>query len=283
MNAPTVRVYTPESRLRHPALLLRELIADLIAGRELAWRLAVRDISAQYRQTALGILWAFILPLATALVWLFLNRTGVVRIGETALPYAAYVFSGTILWAILTDAVNAPLKQAAAARSMLVKINFPREALIVSGILQTLFNGGIRITVLLAALLFLGISPAWSLLLFPFAVLSLVLCGTAIGLLLTPVGLLYTDVGKGLPLVMQFLMYLSPAVFPMPQSGIARTVFEWNPMSPLILTARDWLTGMPAEYLLPFLLVNCLFLVLLLVVGTAYRLAMPILIERMGS
>jgi hypothetical protein len=36
---------------------------DLLASRELAWRLAVHDISAQYRQTFLGALWAFILPL----------------------------------------------------------------------------------------------------------------------------------------------------------------------------------------------------------------------------
>jgi lipopolysaccharide transport system permease protein len=51
----------------------------------------------------------------------------------------------------------------------------------------------------------------------------------------------------------------------------------------LILTARDWLTGFPSEVLVPFLLVNAIVLVLLLFMGIVFRLAMPMLIERMGS
>jgi hypothetical protein len=58
-----VTVFTPDSSLASPAKMLREMWRDLLASRELAWRLAVRDISAQYRQAFLGILWAFILPL----------------------------------------------------------------------------------------------------------------------------------------------------------------------------------------------------------------------------
>ena len=44
-----VTIYTPESALRNPALMLREMIRDLSASRELAWQLALRDIRAQYR------------------------------------------------------------------------------------------------------------------------------------------------------------------------------------------------------------------------------------------
>ncbi|EIC21302.1 hypothetical protein [Thiorhodovibrio frisius] len=58
-----VTVYTPGSALRQPSRLLADLFRDVWRGRGLAWRLAVRDISAQYRQTALGLLWALILPL----------------------------------------------------------------------------------------------------------------------------------------------------------------------------------------------------------------------------
>jgi lipopolysaccharide transport system permease protein len=278
-----VTVYTPESRLKHPARMLREMLADLNAGRELAWRLAVRDISAQYRQTALGILWAFILPLANTLTWIFLNSSGVVAVADTALPYPVYVFTGTMLWAIFMDAVNAPLQTTIAAKSMLTKLNFPREALLVSGVYQTLFNAGIKVALLLAVLPLMGIDLGWSLLLFPIALLSLVLFGTALGLLLTPVGVLYTDIGKGLPLLMQFLMYLTPVVFAMPKEGAAALIFTLNPLSPIILTARDWLTGLPADYLLGFFIVNLFALLLLGVVLIVYRLAMPILIERMSA
>jgi lipopolysaccharide transport system permease protein len=283
MNEPAISVYTSDSSLSNPFKMVREMFRDLFASRELAWRLTVRDIRAQYRQAFLGILWAFILPLANTVTWIFLSRAGIVSVGETVLPYPIYVFTGTMLWAILMDAMTAPLQQTNAARGMLAKLNFPREALVVSGIYQTLFNAGIKIALLIGALILLGMNPGWNVLLFPLGILSLILVGTAIGLLITPVGMLYTDVGRALPLLMQFLMYLSPVVFPMPKEGWAATLFMINPLTPLILTARDWLTGFSPEFLGYFLLVNAAALALLLAVWVAYRLAMPILIERMSA
>lgn len=283
MKTPIITVYTPESSLRNTGRMLQHMFRDLLLGRELAWQLAVRDIRAQYRQTILGLLWAFILPLANTAAWLFIQKSGIVTIQDTLLPYPVYVFTGTMLWAIFMDAVNAPLQQTIAAKPMLAKINFPREALVVSGIYQTLFNGAIKIVVLLATLMVVGIYPGWNLIWFPIGVLSLILAGTAMGLLITPVGVLYTDVGKSLPLLLQFLMYLTPVVFSMPSSGIAETIFKLNPMTPLVLNARNWLTGLPFEYLGYFFLVNALAIALLLIVWIVYRAAMPILIERMSA
>jgi lipopolysaccharide transport system permease protein len=278
-----VTIYTPESQLRSPGKMVREMVADLWRSRELAWQLAMRDIKAQYRQTALGLLWAFILPLAHTLTWIFLSGAGIVTIKATSLPYQVYVFSGTMLWAIFMDAVNAPLQQTNAAKPMLAKINFPKEALVVSGIYQTLFNGIIKIVLLIAALLVFGISPGWSLIWFPLGVLSLILTGTALGLMITPVGMLYSDIGKSLPMLMQFLMYLTPVVFPIPKGGLAAVLFKLNPMTPLIMTARDWLTGGSSQYPGGFLLINGLVLILLFLVWIVYRAAMPILIERMSA
>lgn len=278
-----VTVYTSESSLRKPVQFVVGMFQDLWVAHELAWRLAVRDISAQYRQTALGMLWVFILPLGNALVWIFLQRSGVVAVGEASIPYPAYVFSGTILWSIFQDAVNAPLQQTTAARPILARINFPREALIVSGIHQALFNAVIKFAVLVPALAFFGILPGWDFLLLPFGIFALVLAGTAVGLFLTPIGMFYTDIGKALPLLMQLLMYLAPVVFVVPAVGWAATVFRLNPLTPLIRTARDWLTGMPVEHLGNFLAVNLFMIALLFVSWIIYRAAMPILVERMSS
>lgn len=283
MKTKNITVYSPDSSIRHPARMLADMLHDLMVGRELAWQLAVRDIRAQYRQAALGLLWAFILPLAHTITWIFLSKSGIVTVSDTALPYTVYVFTGTMIWAIFMEAVNAPLEKTMAAKQMLAKINFPREALVVSGIYQTLFNGVIKIILLLFALMLLGIYPGWTLIWFPLGIFSLILAGTAMGLFLTPVGMLYTDIGKSLPLLMQFLMYLTPVVFPMPSSGWAATIFKINPMTPLVLTTRDWLTGFFPDYLGYFFIVNALIIALLMVVWIVYRIAMPILIERMSA
>jgi lipopolysaccharide transport system permease protein len=283
MEKLPVTVYSPESQIRRPGKMIRAMFSDLWKGRELALQLAIRDIRAQYRQAALGLLWAFILPLAHTLTWIFLSGSGIVKISDTGLPYPVYVFTGTMLWAIFMDAVNAPLQQTIAAKPMLAKINFPREALVVSGVLQTLFNGAIKIALLLGALMVMGIYPGWSILFFPLGVFSLIFIGTAFGLLITPVGVLYSDIGKSLPLLMQFLMYLTPVVFPMPKGGLSSLIYHLNPLTPVIVNSRNWLTGSSEEFLSYFLLVNAGVAFLLVAVWIIYRAAMPILIERMSA
>ncbi len=208
------RTYTPASPLAQPGLLWHEMRHDLWAGRELAWRLAV--------------LWALIIPLANTAVWLFLTGSKVVQVAATPVPYPVFVFTGTLLWSILIDALNAPLQQVTANKALLAKINFPREALIVSGIYQTLFNAAIKLGILLLVLPFLGVHPGWGGLLIPVGLLSLVLMGTAVGLTLTPLGVLYGDIGRGIPLA---------------STGWTATLMRLNPLTPLILNARAWFTG----------------------------------------
>jgi lipopolysaccharide transport system permease protein len=118
------RVYSSASAISNPRELWASMRKDIGKARPLAYRLAVRDIKAQYRQTALGFVWAFLLPIVNTLTWLMLNGSGVVKMSETGIPYPVYVLSGTFLWAIFTESLNAPLQQTAAAKSMLKKINF---------------------------------------------------------------------------------------------------------------------------------------------------------------
>lgn len=283
MSNLKVTRYTPKSTLTNPILMVRALVSDLFDSRELAWRLAVRDISAQYRQAALGLIWAFILPLVNTVTWVFLSETGIVSLAATDIPYPVYVFAGTMLWQILIDAINAPLTETTNAKSMLTKLNFPREALIISGIYKTLFNALIKVGLVVLAISFFGIYPSFSLFWLPVGLLSLIIVGTSIGLLITPLGILYTDVGKAIPMFMQFLMYITPVVFAMPEGGIAGLIFKLNPFSYLILTTRNWITGTEPGFITEFILVNIVFMFVLVVVMVIYRLAMPILIERMSS
>lgn len=283
MSDLQITVYTPDSSLTSPLIMLRGMFSDLLAGRELAWQLAVRDIRGQYRQAFFGMLWALILPLASAFAWVFLDTSGIIDIGETAVSYPFYAFTGTMLWAIFMDALNAPLQQVNAARGLLAKLNFPREALILSGIYQVVFNASIKLALMLGALLLVGINPGWGLLLFPVGVLSLILVGTAAGLLITPVGMLYSDVGRVIPLLMQFAMFLTPVVFPIPQGGWAATLFALNPLTPVVHNARAWLAGLPVMALDYYLAVMAVAVIVLLLGWAVYRLAMPILIERMSA
>ncbi|NLN26063.1 MAG: ABC transporter permease [Bacteroidetes bacterium] len=276
------RVYQKESNLR-VGRLLRESLIDINKSRFLSFQLAKRDISAMYRQSFLGILWAFIMPLSTAFVWIFLNSSGTVRVTDTGIPYPVYAFTGTLLWSIITEAINSPITSTNGSKSILAKINFPKEALVMSGILKLLFNSSIKVLILIIFVFAFGVGFHWSLLLFPIALFGGILFGTTVGLFITPLGLLYTDVGKMITFGLQLLMYVTPVVYSIPESGIMKTIMEWNPLTPIILTARDLAVGMPPTYLTYFLIVVLGCIPLLFVGLVFYRISIPILVERMSS
>lgn len=278
-----VLVHAPGSAVRNPVRLVRAMVGDMRASGPLAWRLAMRDVKAQYRQSYLGYLWAFIMPVSNTLVWILLNSTGVVRVADTSIPYPVYVFTGTMMWQMLVEAVQSPLQQVGLARSFLTKLNFPREALILAGFLKQFFNLGVKLLILVPAVMLMGVMPDWHLLLFPLALLAIIMAGGAVGLLISPIGMLYTDVGRVIPLLAQFFMYITPVVFAMPASGFMARLFTWNPATPLILTGRAWLTGAGTPMLGPFLVVVATSALLLFLGLLLYRLALPILIERLSA
>jgi lipopolysaccharide transport system permease protein len=281
-NLP-LTVYTPDSPLRNPGRLIREMFSDLLASRELAWRLFVRDTSAQYRKSILGYIWAFLPPLVTSLPFIFLNSQGVVSMGETPIPYAAYAMVGTIIWQVFVDALNSPLRTVSAAKPMLARINFPREAILLSGLGQVLLNFLIRLVLLVGVFLWYEISLPAMAMLSLVGIVALIVVGFVLGIMLTPIGILFSDVQQALPVFTLFLLFITPVLYAPPTSGVAARVAALNPLTPLVLATRDWLTLGTTVHVLPFLIVSTVALILLFLGWLIYRLALPHLIVRIGN
>ena len=263
--------------------IFKESVADVVRSRFLAKQLAKRDIKAQYRQSFLGILWAFVTPLTTAFIWIFLNGTGTVKLTDTGVPYPVYAFSGTLLWSIITDAIESPTKNSIAAKGIMSKINFPKEALIISGIYKLLFNSSVKILLLVVFVFFYGVGYHNSLLLFPFAILGAILFGTTIGLFLTPIGMLYNDISKIITIGLGLIMYITPVVYQIPIKGMMKTIMEWNPFTPLILTTRDFVIGAEPAFLSYFIALILICIPFLFLGLLFYRISIPIIIERMSA
>lgn len=276
------KVYQKENNLRI-GRLLKESLSDVYTSRFLSRQLAVRDISTQYRQSYLGIIWAFVTPLTTAIVWILLNKSGTIQLTDTGVPYPVYAFSGTLLWSILTESINSPRTSTNAARGILTKINFPKEALVVSGIYKLLFNSAIKVALLIGFIFLFGVGYHHSLWLFPFTLFGAILVGTTLGLFLTPIGMLYNDVGKIIGFGLQFLMYVTPVVYAVPKDGLMKTLMELNPFTPVILTARDLAVGFTPQYLTYYFIVLVACVPLLFIGLVFYRMSIPIIVERLSA
>lgn len=278
-----VRIYSPEPLLQHPAKMLAAIAADIWAGRELAWRLFMRDLKAQYRQTVLGYVWAFLPPLVAAFTFIFLQSQGITRIEGTGIAYPAFAMMGTLLWQVFVDSMQSPVQSFGAAKAMLVKINFPREAVLLGGLYMVVFNFFIRLLLVIAVMIWWSVPVNTTVLFFPVAAGALMAAGFAIGLALVPVSSLYGDIGRVIPIAAGFWMLLTPVVYPPRTEGLAGWLATWNPVSPLIITARETLTAQPLTVLGPFFIVIACSLCVIFLGLVAFRIAMPHLIARMGG
>lgn len=280
---PQYVIYTPESRLRHPLQLFKEMGRDLLASRELAWRLIVRDISAQYRQSFLGIFWAFVPPIATAIGLTLASNARILSIGATDLPYPAYVMFSMTLWQTFAESLMGSINAVGTAKPMLAKINFPREGLILAQLGQVGFNFGIKLVLIIALFLWYKMPLAWTAILAPVALIHLIALGTGIGLFLAPLGALYEDVTKGLTLAMGLWLFATPVIYPTPQQGTLATLVQLNPVTPLLVTVRELATTGVVSNPQGFWLASFLAIVSLLGGWLVYRIAMPFVIERISA
>ncbi|WP_293090785.1 ABC transporter permease [Moorena sp. SIOASIH] len=269
--------------MRHPLQLFQEMRRDLLASRELAWRLLVRDISAQYRQSLLGIIWAFIPPIVTAIGFTLAKSNGVINVGSTGLPYPAYVMFSMTLWQTFVETLNGPVQAVTEAKAMLAKINFPREAIILSKLGQVFFNFSIKLILIVGLFIWFKMPVSWSVIIAPVAFIHLVLFGTFIGLLLAPMGALYKDFSMGLTLATGFWLFLTPVVYPVPSEGVFGAIVKLNPVTPLLVTTRELATTGVISEPLGFWVTSGIAVVGLLLAWIVYRLSIPFVVERISS
>jgi lipopolysaccharide transport system permease protein len=278
-----ITVYTPGSALKEPFLLFAAMVRDLMAARELAWRLFVRNISAKYRQTMIGYVWAILPPLLTSAIWIFLNTQQIFSFQESDVPYPLFVLTGTIIWQVFVGSIQTPIRVVKESATMIAKINFPREALILAALLEILFNTFIQLILLVCVFVYFGVPLSGCSFAALGGLLALIMMGIMVGVILTPLAVLYGDVQQGLPIILQRLFYLTPIVYPIPASGFASLLATWNPVSPVIQFTREILTTGQIVLLGPSMVVLCITFFLLLLGWLMYRVAMPHLVERIAA
>ncbi len=259
------------------------MVRELFAGHELVWRLFVRDFAARYRQTMLGVLWAVIMPLVVVGTFIFLNSSGVLNIGEIDIPYPAYALLGLTFWQIFAGGIVNCSNSIVKAGTMVAKIKFPREALVVSSMGQTFVETMVRAALVVLAFSYYGVIPAWTTALLPFAVLPVILFTLGLGFFLSLINAVMRDVANVVNILTTFLLFLTPVLYPEPEAKIFRVFTRFNPLAPLVNGPRDLVIR--GEFADPwgFTWASLLAVVLFVVGWRFFYLAQMRMAERMGG
>ncbi|WP_422035480.1 ABC transporter permease [Reyranella sp.] len=191
----------------------RQYWSDLWRYRELFFILAWRDVSVRYKQTVIGVAWAFVRPFMTMIVFTVVFGQLAKLPTEGNAPYAILVFAGLLPWtlatSILTDASNSVLTNS----QLVSKVYFPRIIIPLSTVMVALVDFGVSLFILAGVMAWYGMMPDWHILLLPvFVVLALLVAlGPALWAAATIVK--YRDFRFVIPFVVQIGLYVSPVGF----------------------------------------------------------------------
>ena len=281
--AEEVRVYRPGQHVGWRPAIWLEMATELWRSRELIWRLFLRDFTARYKQTVLGISWAIIMPLVAVGTFMFLNRSGILNIGEVEIPYPAYALVGLTVWQLFAGGLVFCSNAIVAGGSMVVKINFPKETLVIAALGQTLVATLVRLVLLVIVFALYRLVPPWTVVLFPLSLVPLLLLTLGLGFVLSLLNALLRDVANIVTLGTTFFLFLTPVLYPAPRTGLFAAVTKYNPMAALVTGARDLVvTGyltQPAR----FAWVSVLSIVLFILSWRVFHLAEVRIAERIGA
>lgn len=219
-------------------------IREVLRYRELLWMLAWRDMRVRYRQSLLGAAWAVAPAVLTMLVFLFVfqHSLGLKDLcGGSRLPYPLFALAGLAPWMFLSNGLNGAVNSLVANRSLVTKVQFPREVFPLAALLAA--GADFAVSALLLGLLVCGFSLAtpWDfefgrgvLWLLPALATQLLLM-TGLSLLLAMGNLYYRDVGFVLRSLLPLLMFVTNVVYPLhsPNPTI-ELLIQLNPMVPVL-------------------------------------------------
>lgn len=215
-----------------------EHLRRLISYRGLLWNLALAELKARHRQTALGMLWAIAQPLSMMVVTTVVFSM-FVRISEDAVPYAIVAYVGLWSWLLFANSLTASVASIVANMNLVTKANFPREVIPLSKIVVTGFDFLIGLGFLAVLMAVYRVPLTLSVLVVPGLLLIQGAMIVGMMLIFSAMYVLHRDLGALLPLGLQVLMLISPVLYPLSLvPDQFKTVYLLNPMAALIEAYR---------------------------------------------
>jgi lipopolysaccharide transport system permease protein len=218
-------------------------LASVWEFRELVYFFVWRDFKIRYKQTVIGVTWAVLQPLLTMVIFTVIFGF-FAKMPSDGVPYPVFAFTALLPWTYFAQAISRSGTSLVGDSNLIKKVYFPRLIIPVAAVVAPLIDFFVSFLVLLAMMIWYGISPTWRVVTLPlFMVLSL---STALGfsLWLAPLNAKYRDVGHTIPFLIQLWMYASPVVYSVnlvPEKW--RLLYGLNPMAGVIEGFRWALLG----------------------------------------
>jgi len=238
-----ITVRGPDHRPR-----LRAAFRALLGHADLFRTLTGHRIHVRYKQSALGVCWAILQPVALMLIFtLVFGR--IARVESEGIPYPLFAFSGLLVWTYLATGLSNATHALVAHAQLITKVYFPREILPLTYVAAALFDVAVGTVVLGGLFVYHGHPLTWNALYALPILLVLTALVTGFAFLLSAVQVHFRDVGIALPLLLYLWMFSTPIAYPLSAVPAAyRSWFLLNPMTGMVESfRRSVIHGVPPD------------------------------------
>jgi lipopolysaccharide transport system permease protein len=186
--------------------------AELWRYRELFGFLAWRDILLRYKQTYLGVTWVILQPVLTMIVFTVLFGR-FAKFPSHGAPYEVLTFAGLLPWQFFANTLAESSNSMVASARIISRVYFPRLIIPASVVCSGFVEAAISLVILLILMLIYGVTWRIQLLLLPVFLLLTFFVSFAVGAWFSALNVKYRDVRYVVPFITRLGMYVTPVGF----------------------------------------------------------------------
>lgn len=284
MNKPITTIITP------PRGWQALNIAEIWQYRDLLWVWTRSQISARYKQSILGVLWAVVNPLVSMLIYTIVFSV-LARFPSDEVPYALFVFCGLVPWTLFQTSAIGGMSSLTGNAGVIKKVYFPRLILVLVSACVSLFDFLFYFAILIIFIIIhtLGtphpfvfgydllattaFAPAppfiieitWGVLLLPLFLMQTLLASLGIGMIFGAFDAQFRDAGRILTVMLNIGFWVTPILYTTSQINLLDGALNiFNPMAFVVDGFRWAFLGLdrpPSAWLLSSLVAVGIFLV----------------------
>jgi len=225
------------------------LFREILRKRKLIWDLSKADFRKRFVGSYFGIVWMFIQPMVTVMIYFFIFQVGFKSVPPVPdVPYVLWLIPGIVPWFFYNEALNAVTNCLQEYHYLVKKVVFQVEILPVIKLISCLLVHGFFICIMLIVNLCYGRLPmvTWiQIFYYSFAASMLAL---GFGYLTSAVNVFFKDMAQIVSICLQFGMWLTPIMYDeeifAKQAPWAVSLLKLNPFYYVAAGYRDsMLTG----------------------------------------
>ena len=209
-----------------------KIIKEIINYKEFLKSNVKKDIRGKYKGSFLGVLWSFINPLLSVLVYAIVFHY-IMRFQIE--HYLIYLIAGIIPWNFFTTALNAGMNSILFNGDIIKKVYFPRIILPISSVTSCLVNFLISCIIIVLFSLFSGVGISVFLLVFPLIAFIQYIFILGVVFILSALEIYVRDVEHIINFFVSMLFYVTPILYTpdyVPEKF--KIILRINPLSYLI-------------------------------------------------